>query len=145
MKSFVRKATENDIVKLTQIYEKNNLAPTSVISEKSKNYLADFLSDKRSMILVCESGGKIVASCEVTIAKTLAFENSGTVLVSGVCYESEKNYEQICLLMSKIKEIACQAGCRKILFLNENCGGFLNSVYMTSGLHHENIYSNNQT
>ncbi|MBQ7654176.1 MAG: hypothetical protein IJS17_03810 [Clostridia bacterium] len=141
MENQIRTAKKRDLFRLTQLYEKNGLSPVKTVCDKSVNCIEKFMLDKNHFIVVCECNGKISASCEVSIVPSLTYFSSGTAIVSGMCYESEKNYDQLCLVVAKIKEITFRLGCKKTVFLNENCGGFLNSVYMSSGLHRESCYA----
>ncbi|MBQ7654074.1 MAG: hypothetical protein IJS17_03280, partial [Clostridia bacterium] len=112
-------------------------SPIKTVCEKSVSSIENFLGNKNRFIVVCQSGSEIVASCEVSIQPSLAFSSGGTVFVCGVCFASEKDYDSVCLLISKVREIAFRRKCKKIICLNENCSGFLNSVYMSSGLRRE--------
>lgn len=141
MKHLIRIAEKSDLPELILLYEKNGLAPTKTVCQKSVDSLNNFLTNSNCQIIVCLYGGKIVASCEVSVVPSLSYFSGGNALVSAMCYESESCYEELSLLVSKVKEIAMRQGCKKILFLNENCCGFLNTIFMSSGLRNENCYA----
>ncbi|MBQ7580205.1 MAG: hypothetical protein IJU39_02735 [Clostridia bacterium] len=141
MENKIRIAVKSDIFRLTEIYEKNGLSPRKTVCKKSLNELEAFLNGKNNFILVCERGGRISACCEVSVVPSLCFSSCPTVFVSGMCCESEKSFNCLCLLIAKIREVAFRRNCGKIIFLNETCSGFLNSVYMSSGLRRDSCYS----
>lgn len=114
----IREANKNDLDEILQLYLYLHEKSISEDSEQLRNAWENIINDANHHLIVCETDGKIVASCVCVIIPNLTRNVRAYAFVENVVTHGEyrkKGYATDCLNFAK--KIAEENNCYKMMLL----------------------------
>ncbi len=139
MKFIVRKAEENDLNSIVNLYEEKRDFPYSTFGREKREIFKSMLSDSSRHILVGERNGIVSAAISLRIEHR--FENffASSAIISDIKVLNN-DAEILCAILSRAIAVAMENECREITLYDKKVTAENHSVYSICGFKESNTF-----